>query len=261
MLDIQDKNIYCIYLPPLLEHSSSTLRGKDYADIMEQITKIDYIKHIEFINENYPNKLQLLLQEKDKILSSNILSFYYNLGFNNFCCATIEQAKAIKESNSSAKIVGSITMHITKEQILKDLLNYKKYFDSFVLDFSYNKNIQKIKMMPTDFDYILLTNALCNINCDGDHHWWSKNPVEKIECPGLIHDVGFAQSCMIRPMDLKYFDPYIKVYKIQDRGWTTNFILRDLVLYTTDYTLYPGIIYNEDEYQQHIYEGFNSKIR
>ena len=50
-------------------------------------------------------------------------------------------------------------------------------------------------------------------------------------------------------MDLKYFDPYIAIYKIQDRSWTTDEIIKDIILYTkVDYSLWPGIEYDEDMY-------------
>ena len=49
-------------------------------------------------------------------------------------------------------------------------------------------------------------------------------------------------------MDLHLFDPYTFAYKLQDRGWPTNMIIRDLILYTTDYSYYPDIIYNEKLY-------------
>ena len=51
-------------------------------------------------------------------------------------------------------------------------------------------------------------------------------------------------------MDLKYFDPYIKIYKFQDRGWTTPDILQDIVLFNSNYDKFPNILYDED-----IYEG------
>ena len=49
-------------------------------------------------------------------------------------------------------------------------------------------------------------------------------------------------------MDLGFFDPYISIYKIQDRGWPTEDILRDYILYTSEYDNLPGIIYNTNYY-------------
>ena len=47
-------------------------------------------------------------------------------------------------------------------------------------------------------------------------------------------------------MDLHFFDPYIFAYKLQDRGWKTQHIIRDLALYTTDWIYYPNIIYDDN---------------
>lgn len=103
-------------------------------------------------------------------------------------------------------------MHITVEKLKKNNEEYKKFFDIFVLDFSYNKNFLSIKLLPKDFKYMLLINARCNIHCDGDRHWW--HPTGPVSCPGILPHINFHQSCMIKPNDLHLFDPYIEVYKI-----------------------------------------------
>lgn len=170
---------------------------------------------------------------------------YIGLGFKNFCVGTIEQAKIIKEIDPNLTVVGSIAMHITPSQIESNIQEYKKYFNAFVLDFSYTRNFLRIKILPKDFEYILLTNSRCNAGCDGDHHWWSER---NANCPGIFDDISFYDSCLIRPMDLYMFDPYIDVFKLQDRGWPTELILRELVLYSTNYN-YPNIKYDGSIYQ------------
>ena len=83
-----------------------------------------------------------------------------------------------------------------------------------MLDFKYNKNIQLIKTLPQGFNYILLINALCHKDCKGDHHWFLNDYTKKTYCPdGLHQNRSFYDNTLIRPMDLKYFDPYIKIYK------------------------------------------------
>lgn len=250
ILGIKPKDIFCFYMCPYIEDYKAVIRDFVFDDKIVNMSRETYIEHIQYIEEQFPGKLQLLLQQNDdnKALEAKDLQFYIDLGFKNFCCGTIKQAKIIKEINPDFIVVGSITMRITPDAILYNH-DYQKYFDALVLDFSYMKDIQKIKMLPQYFKYIVLCNALCNWRCDGTHHWFKK-PDEVNTCPGLATSVGFENSCLIRPMDLKYFDPYIHVYKIQDRGWPTNWILRSLVLYTTDYSLYPGIIYDEDIYEQ-----------
>lgn len=234
--------IDCIYLPPFFKDYQTVIRQKEN-DIVLQLSYDEYLEHVKYINNIYPNKLQLLLQRTDgTIMPSYLIKKYISLGFNNFCVGSLEQAKIIKNINPNIKIVGSIAMHITLEKIKNNYDEYKQYFNSFVLDFSYNKNLISIKSLPKDFEYILLINSRCNITCKGDHHWWWQ---ENFKCPGIAgNGIDFYHSCLIRPMDLMIFDPYIKVYKIQDRGWPTADILRDTVLYTQNYDIYSFISEN-----------------
>jgi hypothetical protein len=76
-----------------------------------------------------------------------------------------------------------------------------------------------------------------------------------VKCPGIYtgdsssnNQTSWETCAIIRPMDLGFFDPYIYIYKLQDRGWPTAEILRDYILYTTNYNLYPGITYDERMY-------------
>ena len=55
-------------------------------------------------------------------------------------------------------------------------------------------------------------------------------------------------------MDLGLFDLYISVYKLQDRGWPTSHILNDYILYNSDYSIYPNIIYDESIYNHLKYD-------
>ena len=250
-MNFSDQWIYCFYLPPFHKDYQTIVRGP--YDMVQELDRIGYQNHINFLLKNqYENKLQLLLQstKTEKNMPKNIVQEYIKLGFTKFCVGNIEQGLIIKDIFPEAEIVGSITMHTTKEDIENNLKLYKDIFTSLVLDFSYCKNINKIKELPKEFKYIMLVNSLCNINCTGDAHWAQKDGIYP-ECPGILpmlHD--FNLSCLIRPMDLHFFDSYIFAYKIQDRGWPTQQIVRDLVLYTTDYKPYPNILYDEALYQQ-----------
>ena len=247
ILKIKKDNVYCIYSAPFYQEYNGTNRGSN--EVFKNLTLSEYNYQLKQIAKQYPNKMQLLLQRIDgTIMSKQQLDRYISLGFTKFCVGTLEQAKLIKEIFPEADIIGSITMKITREDIKKNFEEYIKYFNGFVLDFSYGKDIQKIKMMPDQFGYIILINSICNTSCDGLHHWFG-DPNKENRCPGLIDRAGFDHSCCIRPMDLKYFDPYIFAYKFQDRGWPTDEILRDIVLYTSEYSLYPGIEYKEGFYE------------
>lgn len=239
LLGVDINQIDCIYVPPFIEDYQTILRTPE-KDVYAQLTYEEYLDHIQYIEQHYPGKLQLLLQQikPEKNMPSNLIKKYINLGFNNFCVGNIEQAKIIKEINPNIKIVGSIAMHTDYDKIISNLEVYKKYFNSFVLDFSFNKNILAIKKLPKEFEYMLLANSRCNIRCEGDRHWWGDG--ESHKCPGIYPNINYMDSCMIRPNDLHVFQPYIKVFKLQDRGWPTTLILQSVAMYCCDINFYLG---------------------
>lgn len=239
--------IQYIYVSP---HPNDYLGvGRAGTDKIQQMTWEEYSFHINYIKKYFPNKLQLLLQKTspEELISKETLLKYIDLGFTSFCCGSLEQAKMIKSIDSKFETIASITSHVDAKTIKENAPDYLKYFNYIVLDFHYNRNLQEIKELPPEMNYILLINSICNSKCKGTQHWFSEG--KAFECPGLIVSKGFDNSCLIRPMDLKYFDPYIKIYKIQDRSWPTFEILHDIILYTTDFSYYPGIKYDEDIYE------------
>ena len=249
LLGIDPDEIDCIYVPPFIGDYQTILRTPE-KDIYAKLTYDEYLEHIQYIEKHYPGKLQLLLQQikPEKNMPADLIKKYINLGFNNFCVGNIEQAKIIKEINSNIKIVGSIAMHTTGDKILSNLEEYKKYFNSFVLDFSFNKNLSEIKKLPKGFEYMLLVNSYCNIKCEGDRHWWGDGQSHK--CPGIYPNINYIDSCMIRPTDLHLFQPYIKVFKLQDRGWPTKTILQSVAMYCCNINFYLGPIISDSSIYQ-----------
>lgn len=248
---LQVSNIYNFYIPPFIQDYESISR-KNHQDNYYLLTEQEYNKHIENINISFPSQLSLLLQSTQQIMPESIIKKYQNLGFSNFIVGTIKQAQIIKNVYAEANITGSITMHINKEIIIKQLPILKQLFNNFVLDFSYNKNLDKIKELPQNyFNYILLLNSFCNIYCQGDQHWF-KQKDEEFFCPGvyLQNNLNYNESCLIRPMDLFFFDKYISIYKLQDRSWTTENILYDYFLYNSDFSIYPNILYDINLYKK-----------
>ena len=239
LLGIEPNQIDCIYMPPFIDDYQTILRTPE-KDTYAQLTYKEYFEHVDYVEQQYPGNLQLLLQQikPEKNMSAALIKKYINLGFKNFCVGNIEQAKIIKTIDPTIKIVGSIAMHTTYEKIISNLEEYKNYFDSFVLDFSFNKNILKIKQLPKDFEYMLLANSRCNTTCEGDRHWWGDG--ESHKCPGIYPNIHYNNSCMIRPTDLHIFQPYIKVFKLQDRGWPTTSILQSVAMYCCDINFYLG---------------------
>ena len=244
---INEDSIAFIYVAPFPEDYQTILRAEPYP--FSSLTRAEYVEHILKINKFFPGKLQLLLQNKEKLLSDDQLKWYIKLGFTAFCCGNPQQAEMIKKLNNKLEVIGSIVLHIDKKT-LESNPYYQQYFDYFVLDFKFSRKLHEIKLLPENKKYMILANAICSNKCDGDHHWNVKTRNEPIKCPGKfgVDHADFAETTLIRPMDLKYFMPYIDVFKIQDRSWTTNEIIRDIILYTTDYSLYPGIEYDENLY-------------
>lgn len=257
ILDPIGETINCIYIPPYLKDYQTILRSSEQAALLDNMTREEYEEHINFINKLFPGKIQLLLQKQNIILDKEKINYYISLGITKFCSGSIEQSKIIKNIDKSLNVIGSISMGIDKEKIIKNLKEYKLYFDGFVLPFKFSRDIEEIKKLPKDFYYILLINAYCNIKCTGQAHWnFDYKETPKFKCPGLLkinknfNSISWEESARIRPMDLGYFDKYIQIYKLQDRGWPTDQILKDYILYTTNYEMYPNIIYDEKIYKK-----------
>ncbi|MBE6148104.1 MAG: hypothetical protein E7167_01130 [Firmicutes bacterium] len=249
IFDPEGLTIACIYIPPFYEDYETILRGHESNLLINILTRDEYEKHIHLINSMFPNKLQLLLQKQEQIMSKEKLQYYINLGFSNFCVGNLEQAKIIKNIDSNFIVVGSISMRLTLKEINNNH-NYENYFDYIVLHFPFCRNLNEIKQLTKKYKYILLVNAYCHAHCDGKHHWEREYKTENSYCPGRLGGnlLKWKYATRIRPMDLDLFSPYIEIFKIQDRGWPTRDILRDYILYSSDYSYYPEINYTERIY-------------
>lgn len=230
-----DINIHCIYLPPFKEHYHSAKFYCEGVPGSMPKTLEEYEKHISYINKNFPNKLMLLLQQNNILLSEELLNYYIRLGFTKFCVGSIEQADIIRQKNINYEIIGSITMKINNEKLLE---NDYTSFNGFVLWFPFNRDIEAIKQLPQNFYYILLINCGCKTYCTGDHHWFAKSKDEELKvgtyyCPKR-KDPSFKNSIFIPPEDLSFFDTYIKYYKLQGREYTTIKIINDIVRYNNE---------------------------
>ncbi len=238
-------DLHCIYLPPYGDHYKCAKyyhTGGTGICIENTIPKTleEYEKHINYINSKFPNKIMLLLQQNNILMSTDLLKYYYSLGIKKFCVGSLEQAKILKELfKEEIEIIGSITMKINKKKLTQE---YKKYFNGFVLWFPFNRDIKRIKELPKDFKYILLINCKCCTFCDGTHHWLASSKEEEhdLYCPRSTLDGQdfkhiFKNLIFIRPNDLYLFDNYISYFKLQGREYKTWQIIRDIIYYTTDY--------------------------
>lgn len=255
-------NIHCIYLPPFeLDYSDAAKKITiqfGHQDIPSTIQ--EYEDHIQYIRNFFPNKLMLLLQSNKYIMNKKKLSYYIKLGFTKFCVGSIKQAKIIKKIYPNAEIIGSITMKIEPEELNKRINLYKKYFDGFVLWFPYNRNIQKIDALPKDFNYILLVNCGCSIFCDGTHHWFEKTRKMESEfykfCPReqCPENKVYEKIVFIKPTHLYLFENKVAYFKLQGRESTTQHIIQDIIMYTTNIDAYA--VTKEHD----IYQTYNKKM-
>lgn len=246
ILGIKQSNISCIYLPPD-EIDYITIKKNDTIPSGK-----DYLEHLNMINNQFPNKAQLLLQQTNNLIDNVILKKYIDLNITKFCVGSLQQAKEIKDILPEAEITGSITMHINKEQLEENKQEYLKYFDYFVLDFTYNRDIDKIYNLPKDFKYILIVNTTCYSNCPSDFHWFT-NDYQNFNCP-YTDKKTWTKTSIINPLDLPLFDPYISSYKIVERGFPTRAILTNILLYNDFIGYFPDRPPNELLYKKTLEE-------
>ena len=199
----------------------------------------------------------LLLQHPTNILSDQLLEWYLtNFNITKFCVGNIEQAKQLKNYNPNFEIIGSITMKIDKQKLLSNE-DYFKYFNGFVLWFPFNRDLDAIAELPKDFKYVLLANGGCHIYCTGTQHWYAKSFEEDQAC---FKKCNLSQlrknpvtSMTVRPMDLQFFDPFITYYKIQGREWTTQRLIKHIVIYDVNTeSIYPCVNYYPELYHQRL---------
>ena len=230
-LNIYHFPIHSIYLPPYYEdYKSAKLYYSKILSFMPK-TRLEYEQHIKYINKYFPNKIMLLLQQNNQILDITKLNYYISLGFSKFCVGSITQCEMLKEIKNF-EVIGSITIKINNHKLLN---NDYKIFDGFVLPFPYNRNIAEIKKLPIQFNYILLINCGCHVNCSGTQHWFASSYEEEkkigLLCPKK-YDNSFANNIVIPEYDLFLFEPYINYFKLQGREYNTNTLINDIVRYT-----------------------------
>ena len=229
ILKIEESIISSIYLPPYELDYPSVRRS----DIMPD--EKNHLNQIEMIQNQFPGKIRLLLQQpnNDYLMTGELLNKYLKFGITKFCVGSLNQAKEIKNILPEAEIVGSITMNINKEKIENNKEEYLEYFDSFVLNYTYNNNLEKIKQLPNYYRYILIVNSICDTRCEGQPECFDSVYHNDFICP-YIHDLKRDRQniATISFSDLRTYDNFIFSYKIVERGSPTNLILTQLILYS-----------------------------
>ena len=59
--DPEGETIDCIYMPPYFHDYNTILRSGEQAALLDNMSWDEYKIHVKFINNKFPNKLQLLL--------------------------------------------------------------------------------------------------------------------------------------------------------------------------------------------------------
>ena len=228
--------ISSIYLPPYELDYPSIRRN----DIMPD--EKEHFRQLEMIQSQFPGKIRLLLQQPNDnyLMTGELLNKYLQFGITKFCVGSLNQAKEIKNILPEAEIIGSITMNINKEKIENNKIEYLQYFNSFTLNYTYNKNLTKIQQLPNYHKYTLIVNSRCSSECEGRKECFDSK-YNNFKCPYITQNNSFKESSIISPISLSFFDNFIYSYKIVERGDITSNILHTLIIYNYNYDYFSDI--------------------
>ncbi len=229
-------NISSIYLPPYEFDYPSVRRN----DIMPN--EKEHLNQIKMIQNQFPGKIRLLLQQTDNnyLMTGKLLNKYLNLGITKFCVGSLNQAKEIKDILPKAEIIGSITMNINKEKIENNKEKYLQYFNSFVLNYTYNKDLEKVQQLPNYYKYIFIINSNCVNQCEGNNYCFDSK-YNNFKCPYDNVKNDFIYKSKISPIALSQFNNYSYSYKIVERGDSTEAILYNLIAYSFYFNQFQDI--------------------
>ena len=172
-------------------------------------------------------EVALTLNGNDLINNDFIKYYVDNLNIKTYICKHYKDALLLKQYNPSIKVIASITKKLNFDDISKKDLSI---YDYIVLYYNFNASIDLIRKLPTRNKYILMTNTWCDYTCNFAH-WYNET---NFKCPLSIN--GYKNTTWIFAEDLKYFDPYINIYKLQGRDYETSIIIKELLyfLYNKD---------------------------
>ena len=194
-------------------------------------TRIDLVKYPK-TEEEYHNyilefqkrgiNITILMQ---KNASMELIEKYHNeYGINDFTINNNELAARIKEKYPDIKLRLSITAKATVEDINSNKLDA---YDNIVLFFWYNRHLDVIKTLPKKHEYSVLCNTLCLWDCPYcERHWFDVG--YEVKCyhekvlQGIVLD--FTKIALIRPCDIKYFEDYVSVFKLEGREANSKMI-------------------------------------
>lgn len=216
-------NISYIFLPPFKDDLTNTrtyIESDTKGCCYMPKNRTEYEGHIRLINGS-GLKFIVLWQDRNNVMSREMLEYYCRLGASGFTIANDINAKIIKDYRSNLVVICSIIQRRCRGITCMDF----KYYDYIVMYFPFNRALDVLKQLaPIKEKMLLIPNTFCHTDCPGIHHWFIEdynfNPVE--DCPA-IKDI--KNSAYIYPEHLYLFDNFIGGYKLEGREYPTELII------------------------------------
>lgn len=220
------ERINFLYIPPYQDdlantRSSIQTRTKGHCYMPER--REEYEEHLHIIKDA-GLKFVVLWQSLDSVINNNQIDYYFGLGTSGFIIGNDENAKIIKDYDSSLLVICSLVQRLRYK---RDITNRNvEFYDYIILYYTFNRSIDTIKELYHIKDkIILMPNTLCNIECPSLHHWFptkSKPFDSRYDCWTKLETMN--KCGLIFPEHLIFFDDYVGGYKLQGREYPTEAI-------------------------------------
>lgn len=215
------EHVSCIFLQALDCDSTSTPRYEETYPI--PTNDADYAAHVHKLKE-LGKPLYVLLQFPDLSRVYRRLDFYKEIGIDGII--TANDTLAIEAKKKGFYTICSIVKSLKFEDYFtKDLSMY----DEICLYHFFCRGLDAVKMLPKKYNYqILVNNVACVYNCTNCiQHWLGKS--KSCYSVNTTAEEFTRHTCGFKHEDLKYYEPYIKTFKLQGREHTTEYIVTTLL--------------------------------
>ena len=221
------KDIDCVYFSSFENGGTNTRESL----VTYPETEKEYCKYIKEFQDRKIS-VNILIQRNASL--DLIRKYHLDYGINDFTINDHTLAADIKEEYPDIKLRMSLTSRVTPKEIGSSILNP---YDNIILFFWYNRHLDVIKELPKNHEYTILCNTICLWNCqDCEKHWFGHNVTEitnrcfkkKILWGDTLQ---FKNTAYIRPEDIKYFEDYVSVFKLEGREHKSTRIFNDFDKY------------------------------
>lgn len=222
------KRAVFMYMPSFHEDADNTRKESSMYKLLAPQTREEYIEHVRLIQDNLHVPVAVLLQYASASILDN-LSFYRDLGIRVFITGSDDIATHLKSAYQDSTVIASITKKLTFQEIMENPLDM---YDVIVLDFPFERGLNRVKQLPKTHEYsLLVNNSGCLVDCNQTEHWWCGRPA----CQ-YFHKTGYGQerALSLNNADHNAFLGYVQHYKIQGRDYPTQQILDSLDYLLTD---------------------------